>query len=148
MKHYHISVTEEYAGQRIDKVAALLLTDVSRSEIQKAINEGNVKLNNVAILSSKAKVKPGDRIEIAINDPVLCNMAPANIGLDVFYEDDELIIINKQAGLVVHPGAGNYQDTLANALLFHTNSLSDVGGLFRPGIVHRLDKDTSGLMVV
>jgi 23S rRNA pseudouridine1911/1915/1917 synthase len=133
---------------RLDKALSTLNTGVSRSSVQKAIKNGHVTLNNVIIKDSSILVKEHDIIELNLPEEAPLNMQATNIALDILYEDEDLMVINKPAGLTVHPGAGNYHDTLANALIYYSNSLSDVGGFTRPGIVHRLDKDTSGLMVV
>ncbi len=124
------------------------MPELSRSRIQKAIKDSCLKLNNEIINDSSHKVKENDIVELVLIPETVSFMEAADIALDIVYEDDDLVVLNKQAGLTVHPGAGNHNDTLANALLKHFGDLSDVGGTTRPGIVHRLDKDTSGLMVV
>jgi len=148
MENYNFILPNNLAGSRLDKAICFLISKFSRSQIQKAIKDGNVKINEVIISDSAAKVKENDFIFIELQEAQTNEMNKANIDLDIVYEDEDLIVLNKQAGLTVHPGAGNHQDTLSNALLFHYDSLSDIGGLDRPGIVHRLDKDTSGLMVI
>ena len=138
------------AGARIDQwLAGATSGELSRNRIKQLIEQGHVRLNGETVTEPKRKLKPGDRIEIALPEPEDAEPRPEDIPLDVLYEDDDLIVIDKPAGLVVHPGAGNWTGTLVNALIHHCgDSLSGIGGVNRPGIVHRLDKDTSGVMVV
>lgn len=140
----------EDAEGRIDAwLAATLAGDFSRSRIKALIEEGAVLVNGTAIGEPKRKVHPGDVVEIALPEPRDPEPRAEDIPLDVLYEDDDLIVLCKSAGLVVHPGAGNWTGTLVNALIHHCGeSLSGIGGVRRPGIVHRLDKETSGVMVV
>ncbi len=133
---------------RLDKFLAEQCTDLSRSRIKALILEGAVTVNDSPCRAPAHKIKTGQSITVAIPPPVDDTPRAENIPLDIVYEDDDLLVINKPAGLVVHPGAGNWESTLVNALLYHCgNSLSGIGGVRRPGIVHRLDKDTSGLML-
>ena len=148
MDIYNYLISHYMAGARLDKAITDLLPSASRSRIQKAIKDKHVKLNNIIISDSDYKVKENDSIEIYLASPKPLKIEQANIPLDIIYSDDDLMVINKPVGLTVHPGAGNHQNTLVNALVYHSDALSDIGGDFRPGIVHRLDKDTSGLMVV
>jgi len=149
MRHqYHYSIPENLNNHRLDKALSELCKEFSRSQIQKAIKSENLKLNGRIISNLSHKVKENDNVEILIIEESHDGIVASDSPLDIVYEDEDLIVINKNANMTVHPGAGNYSDTLVNALLYHTNSLSDVGGEIRPGIVHRLDKDTSGLMVV
>lgn len=134
-------------GDRLDAWLASQLTDFSRSRIQKLIEQGWVKVNDQLPPSKNYKVKAGDRIHVTIPAAELPTMQAEDIPLDILYEDEHLLILNKPAGLVVHPSAGHSQGTLVNALLAHC-PLSAIGGVQRPGIVHRLDKDTTGAMVV
>lgn len=145
-KTRNIKVTEQ-VGMRLDKALVLLLSDVSRSHIQKLIDEGFVYVNNKPIKMSY-RLQAGDVINVVTRDDRPSDLVPEYIPLDIVYEDDDLIIINKPRGLVVHPGAGNQDLTLANALMFHTQKLSTINGEYRPGIVHRIDKDTSGLLAI
>lgn len=145
-KTRNIKVTEQ-VGMRLDKALVLLLSDVSRSHIQKLIDEGYVYVNNKPIKMSY-RLQAGDVINVVTRDDRPSDLVPEYIPLDIVYEDDDLIIINKPRGLVVHPGAGNQDLTLANALMFHTQKLSTINGEYRPGIVHRIDKDTSGLLAI
>lgn len=137
-------VTSELSGRRLDQALAGLFSDYSRSRLQKWIKAGRVTLNNKQ-LRARDKVKVGDRIRLRIEDEPLLEAASQPIDLDIHYEDEHLLIINKPAGLVVHPAAGNFDGTMLNGLLHHDPSLQ---GLPRAGIVHRLDKETSGLLVV
>lgn len=138
------------AGARLDQwLAARLAPAFSRSRVQALIRAGAVRLDGRPVTEVKHKVAAGERYMIAVPPPAPAAPEPEAIPLDVLYEDDDLIVINKPAGLVVHPGAGNWTGTLVNALLHHcANTLSGIGGTKRPGIVHRLDRDTSGVMVV
>lgn len=135
------------AGQRLDHYLASSLTDLSRSRAQQLILEADVRVNGKRKKPSY-KIKPADRIEVKIPPPAPSQFRPEPIPLDIIYEDEDLMVINKPAGLVVHPGAGVPSGTLANALAHHVQQLSHLSGTTRPGIVHRLDKDTSGLIVV
>ncbi|MCB1562022.1 MAG: RluA family pseudouridine synthase [Alphaproteobacteria bacterium] len=143
-----LTVPPEQAGTRLDKTLSTLLPDMSRSRLQSLIKEGHVHINGSNRIGNSMSVSAGDIIEINIPPPADPIPQPEAIPLEIIYEDSDLIVINKQAGLVVHPGAGNMSGTLVNALLYHCKgALSGIGGVARPGIVHRLDKDTSGLMV-
>jgi 23S rRNA pseudouridine1911/1915/1917 synthase len=140
---------ESHAGQRLDRFLSDRLPELSRTRLQALIREGRVALGPATIEDVKYPVKPGDRFEISVPPPVSAKPVGQEIPLNVAYEDDAIIVIDKPAGLVVHPGAGNIDRTLVNALIAHCGaSLSGIGGVARPGIVHRLDKDTSGLLVV
>lgn len=138
----------EKGGERLDVWLAEHLDSLSRSRLQKLIEEGCVLLNDLPCTSKKTKLAVGDRLAIAIPPNVPLEVRPENIPLDILYEDRHLIVINKSADLVVHPAPGNYSGTLVNALLFHCQDLAGIGGVERPGIVHRLDKDTTGAIVV
>ncbi|MBD2189443.1 RluA family pseudouridine synthase [Pseudanabaena mucicola] len=134
--------------ERIDRFLAQHLTDLSRSRIQILIDEGYVTVNDVLCHNKKDLIKAGDRIQLITPASTTLDLVAQEIPLDVLYEDEHLIVINKPAGLVVHPAAGHSDGTLVNALLAHCKELSGINGTQRPGIVHRLDKDTSGVMVV
>jgi len=138
------------AGLRLDQwLAARLAPDLSRSRVQALIKQGAVRVAGKVVNEAKRKLAPGEQIAIDMPEPEPAEPEGEAIALDILYEDDELIVINKPAGLVVHPGAGNWTGTLVNALIHHCgDSLSGIGGVKRPGIVHRLDKETSGVMVV
>ena len=145
---YKFVVNENYINERVDKFLSLKITDsISRSKISSSIDEGNLLING-KIEKSSYRLKLNDEVEFDYKEDnsYFCN--GENIPLDIVYEDEDIAIINKPQGLVVHPGAGNKTGTLANAIVYHFNSLSDVNGEFRPGIVHRIDKDTSGLICI
>lgn len=144
-----ISVEISEQGKRIDKLLSENITNISRSQLQRLITSGNVLLDDISIINNSYKVKAGDNFQINIPPPIEANPKPENIPLDIVYEDHDLIVVNKPAGMTVHPAPGAYSGTLVNALLYHCkDNLSGIGGVKRPGIVHRLDKDTSGLLVV
>jgi len=137
------------AGERLDRVLAAHLGDLSRSRLKHLILEGSVTRDGATISDPAMRVKPGQIFQIAIPEAVLDHPLAQAMSLDILYEDDHLLVVDKPAGLVVHPAPGNPDRTLVNALLAHCgDSLAGIGGVKRPGIVHRLDKDTSGLMVV
>jgi len=142
-----LQVQENQESDRIDRYLSQALPDLSRSRIQRLIEDGNVQVNSAVCLSKKATVQAGDCIQITIPEAQPLNLQPEAIHLEILYEDDSLIIINKPAGLVVHPSAGHEGGTLVNALLAHC-PLAEIGGVQRPGIVHRLDKDTTGAIVI
>lgn len=141
-----IAVPPEAAGQRLDAFLTIQLSDLSRAAIQRLIDDGQVLLNAVKPRSS-VKLAGGEKISVAIPPPAPAVPLAEQIPLDVLYEDHDLIVINKPAGMTVHPGAGVDSGTLVNALLGHCTDLSGIGGEIRPGIVHRLDKGTSGVLV-
>ena len=135
-------------SQRLDFYISTV-TELSRSAAARLIEEGMVSLNGVIQCEKKHTVKSGDKIEITLPEPKECVALAEEIPLSVVYEDEDIIVINKPSGMVVHPAPGNYSGTLVNALLYHCkDSLSGIGGIMRPGIVHRIDKDTSGLLAV
>jgi 23S rRNA pseudouridine1911/1915/1917 synthase len=147
MNVFEFSVEERSAGARLDQFLATSVPALSRARLQDLIKAGHVTLNG-ARPKPGARLKAGDAVRLDEPPPVPTTTEAEDIALDVLYEDDDLIVINKAAGLVVHPAAGNWSGTLVNALLHHCKSLSGIGGEQRPGIVHRLDKETSGCMVV
>ena len=140
-------VTEELSGKRADIVLSHFLSDHTRSQIKKLIDDQNVLVKGKPIKPSK-KFDQGEIIHVTLPAPVSIDAEPENIDLNIIYEDSSIVLVNKPAGMVVHPGAGVKGGTLVNALLFKCNDLSGIGGKIRPGIVHRLDKDTSGVIVV
>jgi len=143
------SIKEEDVGTRLDVMLTKLIPDLTRSNLKKTIELKQVKINNTIEKSPSKKLKTNDIIEINLILNEETKIVATKIKLDVVYEDKDILIINKPAGMVVHPGAGNYKDTLVNALIYkYKNNLSDVNGITRPGIVHRIDKETSGLLVV
>lgn len=142
-------VLPEQHEQRMDKVLVHFCPEMTRSRIKALIDEGEVMLDGKTCTKPATLVKAAQTITLVIPPPVDAVPQGENIPLDIIYEDDDMLVINKQVGLVVHPGAGNWTGTLVNALLYHCgDTLSGIGGVVRPGIVHRLDRDTSGLMVV
>ncbi len=146
--NFELTVPDEYHLERIDRfLTHSMEIDLSRSYIQKLIKDKNITVNAKEI-KQNYKVKTDDIINIAVPEPKEMRFDPEDIPIDIIYEDDSIAIINKSPGMVVHPGSGNWNKTLVNALLFYLKDLSSIGGVIRPGIVHRLDKDTAGLMVV
>jgi len=136
------------AGERLDSFLASNLEDLTRSAITALIEKGEVSVND-APQKKNYKLKVGDKISLTLPDPVPLDVEPEDIPLEVLFEDEHLLVVNKPKGMVVHPAAGNYSHTLVNALLHHCKgSLSGINGVLRPGIVHRIDKDTSGLLMV
>ncbi len=150
-ENYEDSITyyidEKLNDTRIDKAIALLNDSLSRTHIQNLIDEGDILLNNKTTKAS-TKVKTGDEITLLLVEAKDSIILPEDIPLDIVYEDNDLLVVNKPAGMVVHPAVGNYHGTLVNALLYHCKDLSVINGVARPGIVHRIDKETSGLIVV
>ncbi|MDU4752074.1 MAG: RluA family pseudouridine synthase [Clostridium butyricum] len=142
-----IKVDEQDEGLRIDKYLSNIFKDKSRSFIQGLIEKENVKVNSKS-LKSNYKLKKADEIEIMIPEPEILSVEAKNIPIDIVYEDEDVIVVNKAQGMVVHPAPGNYNGTLVNALLYHCKDLSSINGVIRPGIVHRIDKDTSGILVI
>jgi 23S rRNA pseudouridine1911/1915/1917 synthase len=145
--HLTFSVTAEAAGQRLDAFLAERIEGWSRARLQRLIDDGDVLVGG-KLTKSSHKVRANDEIEIELTAHPAEVFTPEDIPVDIVYEDDDLIVVNKPAGLVVHPAAGVPHGTLANALAFHFAQLSTTGGVTRPGIVHRLDRGTSGLLVV
>ena len=140
-----LTITENEAGQRADVVLAAML-ELTRSNMQKLLDEGRA-VKGTKVIKSNYKVKLGDEIIVTLPEPQPLDVQPENIPLDIIYEDEDVVVVNKARGMVVHPAAGNYSGTLVNALLYHCKNLSGINGVIRPGIVHRLDKDTSGIMI-
>ena len=140
-------VQESHEGTRLDKFLLETEQFVSRHQIQKLIENGSVRVDGTHSKPS-CRLKPSQAIRVEVPPPRPIETAPEPIPLDLLYEDKDLLVVNKPAGMVVHPAAGHSRDTLVNALLFHCQDLSGIGGTLRPGIVHRLDKQTSGLLVV
>jgi len=143
------SIKEEDSQKRLDVILAKLIPDLTRSNLKKIIEQKQVRINNLVENSPSKKLKTEDVVEINLISTEEIKILPTDIKLDIVYEDKDILIINKPAGMVVHPGAGNYKETLVNALIYkYKNNLSDVNGTTRPGIVHRIDKETSGLLVI
>ena len=144
-----LSVDEKYNGKRLDIFLSNSIDQFTRSFLKKLIENRQVKINNKIHVSPSIKIKYQDEVIINVNEKKKYNIVPKKIELDIVFEDKSILVINKPKGMVVHPGAGNYENTLVNALLFkYKKNLSDINGNLRPGIVHRIDKDTSGLLVI
>jgi 23S rRNA pseudouridine1911/1915/1917 synthase len=149
MPNRSLTAQDADQGVRLDRFIAAGLPDLSRSRVRELIKAGQVRNSAGTIMEPDYRVKPAESFDIALPEPEAAEPEAENIALTILYEDDALIVIDKPAGLVVHPAAGNWTGTLVNALIAHCGeSLSGIGGVKRPGIVHRLDKDTSGVMVV
>lgn len=148
MDFYEFFIEDEDVGKRLDLFLHYELNKFSRTKIQKLIEDNNVFINNNTI-NKNYKLKKNDFIKVKVPLQKQLDIKPENIPLDILYEDEDVIIINKPQNMVVHPAAGNYSNTLVNALLYHfKNNLSSINGVLRPGIVHRIDKNTSGIIVV
>lgn len=145
---FELRVEEEKKGQRLDKYLSEEIEEATRSYIEKLIDGGYVSINGVKIQKNGRKLKAGEKILLEIPEEENIDIAPENIPLNIVYECEDFIVVNKKYDMVVHPAYGNYSGTLVNALLYHTNNLSSLNGNIRPGIIHRLDKDTSGLIIV
>ena len=142
------TVTEEYEGERLDKVLHALTGEQSRSYLKTLIKDGRALLNGTPAKPS-ARLSEGDRIDLTIPEQVMPQILPENIPLDILYEDDDVLVVNKPRGMVVHPAPGHYTGTLVNAVMYHCRgSLSGINGVLRPGIVHRIDRDTTGSVIV
>jgi 23S rRNA pseudouridine1911/1915/1917 synthase len=147
VRRIKISAPQKSSKKRIDLFLSQEDLGLSRAFIQKLISDRNVLVDGKAVKPSY-RIRGGEQIHIEVPPPEKPSLEPEDIPLDIVYEDSDLLVVNKKAGMVVHPAAGNYSHTLVNALLFHCTDLSGINGILRPGIVHRLDKNTSGLMVV
>ncbi|MEF9952500.1 MAG: RluA family pseudouridine synthase [Clostridium sp.] len=139
-------IKEEEVGTRIDVYLSKEM-DTTRSQVQKLIDEEYIKVNE-SKTKSNYKLRIGDVITSVDKEPVVLEVTPENIDIDIIYEDNDIVVVNKKRGMVVHPAPGNYSGTLVNALLYHCKNLSSINGVIRPGIVHRIDKDTTGVLVV
>jgi 23S rRNA pseudouridine1911/1915/1917 synthase len=133
---------------RLDQFVSAEIEALSRNYVQKLISEGQIKVNGVVDTSKKTLLKEDDEVEVNIPDPEMLQIEPENIPLEIIYEDNDVFIINKPQGMVVHPAPGHYSGTMVNALMAISDRLSTINGVIRPGIVHRIDKDTSGLLMV
>ncbi len=148
MNSISLLVDTDSEGERIDKFLSVIFPETSRSYIQKAIECGNVSVNGISV-SKNYKIKLNDKVDYLPLEPVELKVKPQDIPLDIVFEDDDLLVVNKPKGMVVHPAPSNYENTLVNALMYHCkDSLSGINGILRPGIVHRIDKNTSGLLIV
>ena len=146
---YEILIDESQEGTRLDLLLSLNLEGTSRSFIQKLFEKGKINVNDKICTSKKYKACKGDKVEISVPEPEVLTVEAENIPIDIVYEDEDVLVVNKPKGMVVHPAAGNYTGTLVNAIMFHCGDrLSSINGVIRPGIVHRIDKDTSGLLMI
>ena len=145
---FEFVVTDEYEGLRIDKLISELMDSLSRSYIKKLIDDDKVKCNEKSVKASY-NVSEGDRIELEIPPLEVPEIVPQDIPLDILYEDNDVLIVNKPKDMVVHPAAGHYEGTIVNAVMYHCkDNLSGINGVMRPGIVHRIDKDTTGSVII
>lgn len=148
MNPIEVLIDSDYEGERVDKYLSVIFPDSSRAALQKAVEAGNALINGKPV-AKNYRLRAGDRLSFSPLAVRPLDVTPENIPLDIAYEDDDLLVVNKPKGMVVHPAPGNYEGTLVNALLYHCpDSLSGINGVLRPGIVHRIDKDTSGLLIV
>ncbi len=143
----NLIITEEHAGERLDTVLAGLVENTSRTDIQNRVKSGHITVNGKTV-KPNYKVKKDDKIELLERENVEADIVPENLNLDIVYEDDDVAVVNKDRGMVVHPAAGHASGTLVNGLMDQLDNLSGINGELRPGIVHRIDKDTSGLLMV
>ncbi len=148
MEEFRFQITEDLENERIDKCVSMLIDSLSRSFIQKMIKDEKVFVNDRSVKGSY-KVKADDEVSFRLPEAVEPDIEPENIPLDILYEDKEVIVVNKPKGMVVHPATGHYSGTLVNALMYHCGKeLSGINGVLRPGIVHRIDRDTTGSIIV
>ena len=143
-----VVITDDQAGERIDAVLAAAIASLSRAVVQRLIDDGHVTINALPVKKPGQRVKAGDVLDVEVPEPEPIDLVAEDIPLAIVFEDAEIIVVDKPAGLVVHPALGHPRGTLVNAILYHCKDLGGIGGVLRPGIVHRLDKDTSGVMVV
>jgi 23S rRNA pseudouridine1911/1915/1917 synthase len=147
MEKMEHTILEEQKGDRIDKVISSFDPEWSRTQVQQWIKEGNILVNGQQI-KTNYKCSTNDQIEITIPDPEELDVLPEDLNLEIYYEDKDVLVVNKPRGMVVHPAPGHMSGTLVNGLMFHCQDLSGINGVLRPGIVHRIDKDTTGLLMV
>ena len=147
MENLSFNINSEEEGQRIDKYLSIMIEGKSRSFVQGLIDEKKVKANS-KVIKNNYKLKKGDFIEVEVPNPVELNVSAEEMNLNIVYEDEDVLVVNKEKGIVVHPAPGNYTGTLVNGILHHCSDLSGINGVIRPGIVHRIDKDTSGILVI
>jgi 23S rRNA pseudouridine1911/1915/1917 synthase len=147
LARYRVVVDDARAGERVDAVIAGAIAELSRAAAQRLIEDGRVTIGDAVVGKPGQRVRAGDAIEVVVPAPIAIELVAEDIPLAIVFEDSEIVVVDKPAGLVVHPAAGHPRGTLVNALLHHCRDLGGIGGELRPGIVHRLDKDTSGLMV-
>ena len=143
-----INLTAQNPGERIDRFLSKDLETLSRSYLQKLLKDGDISVNGKPV-KANYKVSEGDKIQIRIPEPENPDILPENIPLDILYEDDDILVVNKPKGMVVHPAPGHYSHTLVNAVMYHCGErLSGINGVLRPGIVHRIDMDTTGSLLI
>lgn len=147
MEHYEMTVQEDHKSERIDKYLTVMETDWSRTQVQQWIKEERVQVNDKAV-KANYKVQPGDVVIVDVPEPEPLDVLAEPMDLDIYYEDQDVLVVNKPRGMVVHPAPGHLTGTLVNGLMAHCDDLSGINGVMRPGIVHRIDKDTSGLLMV
>ncbi|MFD1777824.1 RluA family pseudouridine synthase [Fredinandcohnia salidurans] len=147
MNQFELTIEDQQQNDRIDKVVSAFNSDWSRTQVQSWIKDGNIKVNGNNV-KTNYKVNIGDHIHIDIPEPQALDVVPEEMNLDVYYEDADVLVVNKPKGMVVHPAPGHVSGTLVNGLMAHCKDLSGINGVLRPGIVHRIDKDTSGLLMV
>ena len=148
-KKIKLIVKEINKNMRVDVFINKKEKDLSRTRIKKLILDHKLKLNNKILIDPSKKISTNDILELIISEPKKASLKPYKYKLDIIFEDEDLIVLNKPSGIVIHPGAGNFDNTIVNALIYYNkNSLSNIGDKYRPGIVHRIDKNTSGLVVV
>ncbi|WP_163101431.1 RluA family pseudouridine synthase [Peribacillus alkalitolerans] len=147
MNKQQFTIEEQQAGDRLDKTLSTLNDEWSRTQIQIWIKDGNVKVNGASV-KTNYKAATGDEVVIEIPEPEALDVVPEEMDLDIYYEDSDVLVVNKPKGMVVHPAPGHTTGTLVNGLMAHCKDLSGINGVMRPGIVHRIDKDTSGLLMV
>ncbi|MED2976029.1 RluA family pseudouridine synthase [Bacillus swezeyi] len=147
MEHYEMTVHEDHKSERLDKYLIVIETDWSRTQVQQWIKEERVQVNEKAV-KANYKVQPGDVVKVDVPDPEPLDVEAEPMDLDIYYEDEDVLVVNKPRGMVVHPAPGHLAGTLVNGLMAHCDDLSGINGVMRPGIVHRIDKDTSGLLMV
>lgn len=148
MENYEIKVDSAFSGKRIDAAVSTMFEQFSRMQILKMIENGELYVNGKQVLKASSKVRENDLISFKYEEPKELSISPEKIDLNIVYEDEDVIVIDKPRNLVVHPANGNASGTLVNGLMYYSKQLSDLGGEFRPGIVHRIDKDTSGLLMI
>lgn len=148
LETFSFIIESEYAGERIDTFLGKAIDNVSRSYIQKLIKDGHVIIDGEMLKKKNVRLEEDMEVKINVPEPEILKVEAEDIPVEIVYEDECLMIVNKPQGMVVHPAPGNYSGTLVNALMFHANNLSSINGVIRPGIVHRIDKDTSGLLMI
>ncbi|WP_026685103.1 RluA family pseudouridine synthase [Heyndrickxia coagulans] len=147
MKKMDHTILEHEANERLDKMVSSIREEWSRSQVQQWIKDGDITVNGKKE-KANYRLQTGDLIEIAVPEPELPDIEPEDLHLDIYYEDGDVLVVNKPKGMVVHPSNGHFTGTLVNGLMYHCKDLSGINGVLRPGIVHRIDKDTSGLLMV